>query len=75
MDESDSQFHDSLKPSWGPESILLYSKPSQLTQQNNKFTQTDGALVRQRDTISSDGREVAVAKIATAAADVSINAS
>lgn len=71
MDESERNFHDSLKPSWGPGSILLYSKPSQLTQQNNKPKRASSALVKERDTLSSDGREIAMAKVATSAADVS----
>jgi len=72
MDESDRDFHDSFKPSWGPGSILLYSKPSQLTKQNDQSTQTSGPFVRQQDTISSEGREIAVAKLAATTADVSI---
>jgi hypothetical protein len=72
MDESDRNFHDSLKPSWGPGSILLYSKPSQLPQRNDQSTQTSDTLVRQQDTISSEGREIAVAKLVAPTADVSI---
>lgn len=72
MDELDKNFHDSLKPSWGPESILLYSKPGQLSQGNDQSTQTSGAFVRQQDTISSDGREIAVAKLVATTSDVSM---
>lgn len=72
MDEVDRNFHDSFKPSWGPGSILLYSKPSQLSQRNDQSTQTSGALVRQQGTISSDGREIAVAKLVATAMNVSV---
>ena len=70
MSESDRNFHDSLKPSWGPGSVILYSKLSQLTHQNRNSMHTSNTLLRQRDTISSDGREIAVARLVTTAADV-----
>ena len=64
MDESELSFHDSHKPSWGPGSILIYSKPSQLGQSVSKSTQTGAVPLMETGTLSSDGREIGLAKLA-----------
>ena len=63
MNEVEQAFHDSYKPSWGPGSILMYSKPSQLGLSASKSTQTRGIALVEKDTLSSDGREIALAKL------------
>ena len=63
MNEQERAFHDSFKPSWGPGSILMYSKPSQLGQPVSKSTQTGAVVLRETGTLSSDGEEIALAKL------------
>lgn len=65
MNGHEQAFHDSFKPSWGPGSILMYSKPSQLGQPISKSTQTEAVVLRETGTLSSDGKEIALAKLAT----------
>ena len=42
----------------------MYSKPSQLGQSVSKSTQTDAVVLMETGTLSSDGREIALAKLA-----------
>lgn len=53
MDESSKNPDDPLRPSWGPQSILLYAKPSQLTEQTEQSTQTGSAVLQKNKKSSS----------------------
>lgn len=64
MDEGERSSRDSCKPSSGPGSILIYSKPSQLGQPVDKSTQTGAVALMENGTLSSDGREIGLAKLA-----------
>ena len=63
MNDNERAFHDSYKPSWGVGSILMYSKSNQLGQTIDRSTQTGAVALKEMSTLSSDGREIALAKL------------
>lgn len=63
MDEQERRFHDSYKPRWGPGSVLLYSKPDQISRSKSQTSHPAGALLEQRGSISSEDREIAMMKL------------
>lgn len=56
------EFHDSYKPSWGPEGTLLYAIPGKVDISRNKSTQPDAILGVQKGVIVSEGRDIRFAK-------------
>jgi nuclear pore complex protein Nup98-Nup96 len=62
---TDRQFHDSMRPSWGPDGTLVYavaSKPQQLANASRKAREKDGLLTIQKGAVVSENRDVRFAK-------------
>ena len=64
MNEMDRKYHESYKPSWGPEATLLYAMPSKVNLLPMKSTQTDAIMNDVKGTFVSEGRDVHFAKFA-----------
>jgi hypothetical protein len=57
MNETDRQFHLSLKPNWGPNNTFVHVVPSDGT------ALADGVVVDSRNTFTSEQRDVKLAKL------------
>ena len=65
MAEVDRAFHDSMKPSWGPDGTLVYAAPpaSKLFgRSSRRARERDGVLSIQKGGVVSEGRDVRFAK-------------
>lgn len=65
MSESDRNFHESMKPSWGPDGTLVYasladSKP--LGKTTRRARERNGLLAVQKKAVVSESRDVRFAK-------------
>lgn len=62
---SDRAFHDTMRPSWGPDGTLVYaavSKPQSFGTASGKDRERDGLLTIQKGSVVSDNRDVRFAK-------------
>ncbi|KAL8789521.1 MAG: hypothetical protein Q9213_001134 [Squamulea squamosa] len=64
MRKDDQEWHDSFKPSWGPEATLLYPVPFTIRSSRETATQTNRTLQDSKLRLSSEGRDVRLAKFA-----------
>jgi nuclear pore complex protein Nup98-Nup96 len=65
MTETDRAFHDSMKPSWGPDGTLVYAAPSNAKpfgRSSRRVRERDGLLSIQKGGIVSASRDVCFAK-------------
>jgi nuclear pore complex protein Nup98-Nup96 len=66
MSASDRAFHDSLKPSWGPDGTLVYAASSSVKpfgkSSRRRAREKDGLLHVQNGGIISESRDVRFAK-------------
>ncbi|KAI4201708.1 MAG: hypothetical protein LQ350_003062 [Teloschistes chrysophthalmus] len=62
MDQNAQQWHDSLKPSWGPEGTLLYAIAGTTGLLQEAAHQTDAVMQDTTSKIVSEGRDVRFAK-------------
>ena len=65
MTASDRAFHDSMKPSWGPDGTLVYAVSSTakpLGRSSRQARDRDGLLNIQKGGIVSESRDVRFAK-------------
>ena len=66
MSDADRAFHDSMKPSWGPDGTLVYAAPANakpLFGRSSRWPrERDGLLTIQKGGIVSESRDVRFAK-------------
>lgn len=65
MTDNDRAFHDSLKPSWGPDGTLVYALSSNakpLGRSSRRANERDGLLTIQKGSVVSENRDVRFAK-------------
>lgn len=65
MTEDDRAFHDSMKPSWGPDGTLVYAVSSNAkpyTKSSRRARDKDGLLDIQQGGVVSESRDVRFAK-------------
>jgi nuclear pore complex protein Nup98-Nup96 len=65
MTESERAFHDSMKPSWGPDGTLVYAAPPNAKpfgRSSRRSRERDGLIQIQRGGIVSEHRDVRFAK-------------
>lgn len=65
MKPTDRAFHDSMKPSWGPDGTLVYAappNPKSFGRSSRKCRERDGLLTVQKDGVVSENRDVRFAK-------------
>jgi nuclear pore complex protein Nup98-Nup96 len=59
MSSTERAFHDSLKPRWGPDGILVYAASARpLSKSSRRNRERDGLLVVQKGGVISEGRDV-----------------
>ena len=62
---TDREFHDSMRPSWGPDGTLVYavaSNPQPLGRASRRAREKDGLLTIQKGAVVSENRDVRFAK-------------
>ena len=64
MSETEREYHESYKPSWGPEATLLYAMPSKIKLSRRKFTPTNAVINDLKGTFVSEDRDIRFAKFA-----------
>ncbi|KAG8169893.1 hypothetical protein KVR01_000638 [Diaporthe batatas] len=63
MDPADKAFHDTLRPSWGPDGTLVISStPKTLTRSSRRALEKDGIMAMGRLNIVSEHRDIRFAK-------------
>jgi hypothetical protein len=65
MTDVDRAFHDSMKPSWGPDGILVYAVPpnaKSFGRSSRRTRERDGLLIVQKGGVVSESRDVRFAK-------------
>ena len=65
MSDADCAFHDSMKPSWGPDGTLVYAGPSNpklFGRISRRTRDRDGLLITQKGVVVSERRNVQFAK-------------
>lgn len=70
MTEHDRAFHDSMKPSWGPDGTLVYAVSSNakpLGRASRRARERDGLLTIQKGGVVSESRDVQFAKFSNEA--------
>ena len=64
MDAVEREFHESYKPAWGPEDVLLYAIPGQVGANREQSTQANDNMQSSKNVIVSEGRDIRFAKFA-----------
>jgi nuclear pore complex protein Nup98-Nup96 len=65
MSENDRAFHDSMRPSWGPDGTLVYAAPSNpkpFGKSSRLARERDGLLIIHKGGVVSESRDVRLAK-------------
>jgi nuclear pore complex protein Nup98-Nup96 len=65
MTESDRAFHESMRPTWGPDGTLVYAVTSNLQpfgKSSRRARERDGLLTIQKGGVVSESRDVRFAK-------------
>jgi nuclear pore complex protein Nup98-Nup96 len=64
MTDDDRAFHQSMKPSWGPDGTLVYSGSTDAkpTKSSRRGREKNGLMAIQKGAIVSEGRDVRFAK-------------
>ncbi|KAF8866856.1 hypothetical protein BDZ45DRAFT_667523 [Acephala macrosclerotiorum] len=71
MDDKERAFHDSMKPSWGPDGTLVYAAPPSAKpfgRSSRRARDRDGLLAVQKGGVVSESRDVRFAKFSNEAA-------
>jgi nuclear pore complex protein Nup98-Nup96 len=66
MTDKDRAFHDSMKPSWGPDGTLVYAAPPNAKpfgRSSRRARERDGILSIQKQAIVSENRDIHFAKV------------
>lgn len=64
MDPDDKAFHDTLRPSWGPDgTLVLATAPKVLSRSSRRGVEKDGIVSMSRLNIVSENRDIRFAKI------------
>jgi nuclear pore complex protein Nup98-Nup96 len=64
---SERAFHDSMRPSWGPDGTLVYgaaSNPQPYAKPSRRARERDGLLTIQKGSVVSENRDIRFAKFA-----------
>ncbi len=65
MSEKELAFHDSMKPSWGPDGTLVYAAPSnphRFARSSRHASERDGLLTVAKTGVVSESRDIRFAK-------------
>ncbi|TAQ84776.1 hypothetical protein B7494_g6901 [Chlorociboria aeruginascens] len=65
MTDADRAFHDSLKPSWGPDGTLVYAAPANskpFGRSSRRAREKDGLMTIQKGGVVSESRDIRFAK-------------
>lgn len=65
MDDKERAYHDSFKPSWGPDGTLVYAAPPNTKpfgRSSRRVRDSDGLLTVQKGGVVSENRDVRFAK-------------
>jgi len=65
MNAKDRAFHDSMKPTWGPDGTLVYAAPSnpqRFGKSSRRASEREGLLTMGKGCIVSESRDVRFAK-------------
>lgn len=65
MTATDRAFHDSMKPSWGPDGTLVYAAPpnsKSFGRSSHRARERNGLLIIQKGAVVSESRDVRFAK-------------
>jgi nuclear pore complex protein Nup98-Nup96 len=65
MSDKERAFHDSMKPSWGPDGTLVYAAPPNgkpFGRSSRRARERDGILTVQKQAIVSENRDIHFAK-------------
>ncbi|KAL3423762.1 nucleoporin autopeptidase [Phlyctema vagabunda] len=76
LDDMDRAFHESMKPSWGPDGTLVYAAPStpkQFGRSSRRAREKDGLLAIQKRGVVSASRDVRFAKFSNESAANMLN--
>lgn len=74
MDPNDRAFHDTLRPSWGPDGILVLSTaPKVLSRSSKRAIEKDGIMSMSRLNIVSENRDIRFAKFANESSAKALN--
>ena len=66
MEESDQAFHESQKPSWGPDGTLIYAMASGGGPlKRGTSGRMSGSLLERKDVLVSEGKDICFVKFAT----------
>ena len=65
MDPRDREFHESYKPFWGPEAVLMYAIPGKVSISKNKSIQASSIIRDLGSAIVSQGKDIRFAKFAS----------
>lgn len=65
MEEEEKSYHDVLRPTWGPDEVLVAVRPLGSRQFRQSIRDNNDILVFQRAGIQTDGQDVRLAKFAT----------
>ena len=68
MDENERAFHDSLKPSWDANGIIVYAAPpigSALSRSSRQRRDRNGLLIIQKGGIVSESRDIKFARLSS----------
>lgn len=74
MDPDDKAFHDTLRPSWGPDgTLVLATAPKVLSRSSRRGIEKDGIVSMSRLHIVSENRDVRFAKISNESSAKALN--
>ncbi len=68
LDDVERAFHDSLKPSWGPDGTLVYAAPADWkppSKSSRAIRDREGLLVVQKGGVISEARDVRFARFSS----------
>lgn len=66
MDKSDRAFHDSQKPSWGPDGTLIYARTGEgRPLKGGASTRMSDPVLEQKDVLVSEGKDICFVNFTT----------
>jgi nuclear pore complex protein Nup98-Nup96 len=66
MDKSDRAFHDSQKPSWGPDGTLIYARTGEGgALKGGASARMSGSVLEQKDVLVSEGKDICFVNFTT----------
>lgn len=70
MIPTDRLYHDSMRPSWGPDGTLVYATAPSLQPFGKSSREKDGLLTIQKGGVASESRELKFAKFSNEVSDI-----